>query len=65
MLNKGTLNRRDFLRFGSMVAGAALLTACPAPAAPGAAAPAAGGAAPAAQVPTNWRSSPGGPLVVR
>ena len=48
MLNNGKLNRRDFLRFGSMVAGAALLTACPAPAAPGAAAPAAGGAAPAA-----------------
>jgi glucose/mannose transport system substrate-binding protein len=48
MLNKGKLNRRDFMRFGSMVAGAALLTACPAPAAPGAAAPAAGGAAPAA-----------------
>jgi len=45
MLNKGKLNRRDFLRFGSMVAGAALLTACPAPAAPGAAAPAAGGGA--------------------
>ena len=44
MLNNSKLNRRSFLRYGAMAAGAMALAACPAPGAPGAA-PAAGGQA--------------------
>ncbi|MFN8492030.1 MAG: ABC transporter substrate-binding protein [Caldilineaceae bacterium] len=44
MLNNSRLNRRSFLRYGAMAAGAMALAACPAPGAPGAA-PAAGGQA--------------------
>ncbi|MCX6045969.1 MAG: extracellular solute-binding protein [Chloroflexi bacterium] len=47
MMNNGKLNRRDFLRYGTMAAGAVALAAC-APVAPGAAPAAGGAAAPAA-----------------
>ena len=47
MINNGKLNRRDFLRYSTMAAGAIALAAC-APVAPGAAPAAGGAAAPAA-----------------
>ncbi len=45
MINNGKLDRRDFLRYSTMAAGAIALAACAAPVAPGAAPAAAGGAA--------------------